>query len=328
MAESKTQRGTSYDIPGAVLVTAGLVSLVYGFTEAAKQDVGWSGSSTIICLVAAAVLLAAFVVVELRTANPLLPLRVVLDRNRGGTFIASLLVGAGLFAMFLFLTYFLQFNLGYSALKSGFAFLPFSAGIIVTAGITSGLLPKVGPKPLMVLGLVLAPLGLWTFTRISDDSSWLGGVLPGEILMSVGLALVFIPLSSLALTGVADDDAGVASAVLNATQQIGGSLGLALLSTFYASSVTQLHHRPPPAAVVGVEPVRSDRRDLGLSHGVLDRCRSAARGAGRDRRPGQREEGRRGRGRRRRRRLTAESTHPAGRQHWRRAGSVSEPPVA
>jgi EmrB/QacA subfamily drug resistance transporter len=238
VTESKTHRGTSYDIPGAVLITAGLVSLVYGFTEAAKQNVGWSGSSAVICLVAAAVLIAAFVVVELRTANPLLPLRVVLDRNRGGTFLASLMVGAGLFAMFLFLTYFLQLNLGYSALKSGFAFLPFSAGIIVTAGITSGLLPKVGPKPLMVLGLILAPLGLWTFTRISDHSTWLTGVLPGEILMSVGLALVFIPLSSLALTGVADDDAGVASAVLNATQQIGGSLGLALLSTFYASSVT------------------------------------------------------------------------------------------
>jgi EmrB/QacA subfamily drug resistance transporter len=242
VAESKTQRGTSYDIPGAVLVTAGLVSLVYGFTEAAKQDVGWGGSSTIICLAAAAVLLAGFVAVELRTANPLLPLRVVLERNRGGTFIASLLVGAGLFAMFLFLTYFLQYNLGYSALKCGFAFLPFSAGIIVTAGITSGLLPKVGPKPLMVLGLILAALGLWAFTRISDQSTWLAGVLPGEILMSVGLALVFIPLSSLALTGVADDDAGVASAVLNATQQIGGSLGLALLSTFYASSVTNYIH--------------------------------------------------------------------------------------
>jgi MFS family permease len=198
------------------------------------------------------------VVVELRTANPLLPLRVVLDRNRGGTFLASLMVGAGLFAMFLFLTYFLQLNLGYSALKSGFAFLPFSAGIIVTAGVTSGLLPKVGPKPLMVLGLILAPLGLWTFTRISDHSSWLAGVLPGEILMSVGLALVFIPLSSLALTGVAEDDAGVASAVLNATQQIGGSLGLALLSTFYASSVTSYitdHHRPPLTASHQFDPL-------------------------------------------------------------------------
>jgi EmrB/QacA subfamily drug resistance transporter len=254
VTESKTQRGSSYDIPGAVLITAGLVSLVYGFTEAAKPDVGWGGSSAVICLVAAVVLITAFVVVELRSANPLLPLRVVLERNRGGSFLASLLVGAGLFAMFLFLTYFLQYNLGYSALKSGFAFLPFSAGIIVTAGVTSGLMPKVGPKPLMVLGLVLAPIGLWLFTRISDGSSWLGGVLPGEILMSVGLALVFIPLSSLSLTGVDDNDAGVASGLLNATQQIGGSLGLALLSTFYASTVTDYINKHGFHPKAGIEP--------------------------------------------------------------------------
>jgi EmrB/QacA subfamily drug resistance transporter len=238
VTESKSDGRTKYDILGAVLVTTGLVSLVYGFTEAAKADVGWSATSTILFLALAVVLLVGFVVVELRSPYPLLPMRVILERNRAGTYLSSLFVGAGLFAMFLFLTYYMQLNLHYSPLKSGFAFLPFSAGIIVTAGVTSGLLPKVGPKPLMVLGLILAPIGLYTFTFVGDGSSWLTHILPGEILMSVGLALVFIPLSSLALSGVDDNDAGVASAVLNTTQQIGGSLGTALLSTFYATAVT------------------------------------------------------------------------------------------
>jgi predicted MFS family arabinose efflux permease len=186
----------------------------------------------------------------LRSASPLLPMRVVLDRNRGGSYLASLLVFAGLFTMFLFLSYYFQYNLGYSALKSGIAFLPFSLGIIVTSGVVSGLLPRTGPKPLMLIGLALAAIGLVTFTFISDTSSWLTSVLPGELLTSVGLALVFVPLSSLALTGVNDDDAGVASAMLNSTQQIGGSLGTALLNTFYASAVASFvvaHHLSPSA---------------------------------------------------------------------------------
>jgi EmrB/QacA subfamily drug resistance transporter len=236
--ESKAHGDTRYDLPGAFLVTAGLVSLVYGFTEAAKENVGWSSGSTIGFLVLSVVLLAGFVIVEMRTANPLLPLRVVLDRNRGGSYLAALLVGAGLFSMFLFLTYYFQVNLGYSPLKSGFAFLPFSMGIIVSAGLVSQILPRTGPKPLMVLGSIMATLGLLTFTLIDDDSSWLVHVLPGELLMSVGMGLLFVPLSSLALVGVGEHDAGVASAMLNTSQQVGGSLGTALLSTFYASTVT------------------------------------------------------------------------------------------
>jgi EmrB/QacA subfamily drug resistance transporter len=238
VTESKAAGNTKYDLPGAVLVTGGLVSLVYGFTEAAKQGVGWTAASTLGFLVLAAVMLVAFVVVESRSANPLLPLRVVLDRNRGGSYLSSLLVGAGLFSMFLFLTYYFQLNLGYSPLKSGFAFLPFSAGIIVTAGAVSSILPRTGPKPLMVIGAIAATLGLFLFTFITDDSSWLTHVLPGELLMSVGLGLVFVPLSNLALLGVANHDAGVASAMLNTSQQVGGSLGTALLNTFYASAVT------------------------------------------------------------------------------------------
>jgi EmrB/QacA subfamily drug resistance transporter len=250
VTESKSHGGTSYDIPGAILGTAGLVTLVYGFTEAAKTGVGWLSVEAISYLVGAAILLVAFVLAELRSASPLLPMRVVLDRNRGGTYLASLLTFAGLFAMFLFLSYYFQYNLGYSALKSGIAVLPFSGGVIVTSGVVSTLLPRTGPKPLMLIGLAMATVGLATFTSISDTSSWVSHVLPGELLMSVGLALVLVPLSSLALTGVNDDDAGVASAVLNSTQQIGGSLGTSLLNSLYASAVSSYvvaHHLSPSA---------------------------------------------------------------------------------
>jgi EmrB/QacA subfamily drug resistance transporter len=250
VSESKSGGGSSYDVPGAILGTAGLVALVYGFTEAAKTGVGWASAETISYLVGAVILLVAFVLVELRAASPLLPMRVVLDRNRGGTYLASLLAFAGLFAMFLFLSYYFQANLGYSALKSGIAVLPFSGGVIVTSGVVSSLLPRTGPKPLMLIGLAMATVGLATFTSISDTSSWAATVLPGELLISVGLALVLVPLSSLALTGVSENDAGVASAVLNSTQQIGGSLGTSLLNTFYASAVSSYvvaHHLSPSA---------------------------------------------------------------------------------
>jgi EmrB/QacA subfamily drug resistance transporter len=244
--ESKAHGDTRYDIVGAVLASVGLVSLVYGFTEAAKAKfvdglpagtIGWGAPSTISFLVVAAVLLVAFVFWEQRASNPLLPLRVALDRNRGGSYLTFLLVGAGLFAMFLFLTFYFQAVLGYSPLKAGFAFLPFSAGIIVTAGVVAQLLPRVGPKPLMVVGLSMAVVGMLLLTQITPTTAYASHVLPAELLMSVGLAGVFIPASSTALVGVGDHDAGVASALLNTCQQIGGSLGTALLNTIYASAV-------------------------------------------------------------------------------------------
>jgi EmrB/QacA subfamily drug resistance transporter len=250
VTESKAGGGSSYDIPGAILGTGGLVALVYGFTEAAKTGVGWLSAETLSYLVGAVILLIAFVLVELRSASPMLPMRIVLDRNRGGSYLASLLLFAGLFAMFLFLSYYFQYNLGYSALRSGIAVLPFAAGSIVTAGVVPALLPRTGPKPLMLIGLAMGAIGLGSFAFISDTSNWATHVLPGELLMSVGLALVFVPLSSLALTGVQDDDAGEASAVLNSTQQIGASLGTSLLNTFYASAVSSYvaaHHLPASA---------------------------------------------------------------------------------
>ncbi|OAA29398.1 drug resistance transporter, EmrB/QacA subfamily [Frankia sp. EI5c] len=246
--ESRAEGKASYDIPGTVTVTAGLVALVYGFTVAAEE--GWGAGKTIGLLVASAVLLAAFVAIEARTANPLLPLRVALDRNRGGSFLASMLIGGGLFAMFLFLTFYFQSTLGYSALRSGFAFLPFSAGIIFSAGLAGQLMPRVGPKLLMVVGSALAVIGLLLLTRIGVDSSYASQVLPAELLISIGMGLAFVPMSSVSLLGVADHDAGVASALVNTTQQVGGSLGVALLNTVYATAVSDYiaDHGVGPAA--------------------------------------------------------------------------------
>ncbi len=246
--ESKAHGDTRYDIPGVLLATVGLFSLVYGFTEAAKAAhpgtpgdtsvQGWTDPTTLTWLITAVVLLVAFVLWERRSRNPMLPLRVVLDRNRGGSYLVFLLVGAGLFAMFLFLTYYFQVNLGWSPLRSGFAFLPFSLGIILTAGVVAQLLPRVGPKALMVPGLAMASLGMLLLTRIGPDTAYWTHVLPSELLMSIGMACVFIPASSTALLGVSTHDAGVASAVLNTSQQIGGSLGTALLNTLFAGAVT------------------------------------------------------------------------------------------
>ena len=234
--ESKAQGNNTYDIPGVVTATAGLFSLTYGFNEAATK--GWSSSTTISFLVAALVLLLIFVAIESKVANPLMPLRVITERNRGGSYLGSLVVGAGLFSMFLFLGLYLQVILGYSPLKSGFAFLPFTAGIIVFAGIASQLLPKFGPRPLMVPGLMAAGVGLLLLTRITPETSYATHVLPSLFIMSSGMALVFIPLTSTSLHAVSTHDTGVASAMLNTSQQIGGSLGTALLNTIAATATT------------------------------------------------------------------------------------------
>ena len=234
--ESRTERSTSYDVAGAVTATGGLLALVYGFTQA--QTHGWRSASTLSFIAIAVALLASFVAVELRTKHPLLPLRVVLDRNRGGSYVASLLVGIALFAMFLFLSYYFQGTLHYSAIKSGFAFLPFSGGIILGAGIASRVLPRIGPRVLMGGGLALAAVGLGLFTQVTAHSAYLAHLLPAEVIVSLGMGLAFVPLSSTALIGVDEADAGVASALVNTTQQTGGTLGVALLNTVAASATT------------------------------------------------------------------------------------------
>ena len=235
--ESRAEGDRHFDVPGVLLSTAGLASLVYGFSKAAETGVGWSDPLTLTLLGAAAVLLVGFVLHERRAAHPLLPLRIVLERNRGGSYLVFLLVGAGLFSMFLFLTFYFQETLGYTPLESGFAFLPFSGGIIIGAGLVSQVLPRVGPRPLIVGGLALAVAGMLWLTQIGVTSSFVTSVLPAELAMSFGMAMVFVSASSTALLGVDEHDAGVASATLTTAQQIGGSLGLALLNTFFASAV-------------------------------------------------------------------------------------------
>ena len=234
--ESRAEGKARYDIPGVVTSTLGLVALVYGFTKA--NESGWSATSTILLLGAAAVLLVAFVLIERNTAEPLLPTRVFMERNRAAAFLVSLLLGLALFGMFLFLVYYMQGTLQYSAVKSGLAFLPFSVGVVVGAGVASGLLPRIGPRPLMVGGTLAAAVGMFLFAQITVDGSFVTTVLPAEIVMSLGVGLAFVALSSTALIGVEDHDAGVASALVNTTQQVGGSLGTALLNTIAATATT------------------------------------------------------------------------------------------
>jgi EmrB/QacA subfamily drug resistance transporter len=241
--ESRAEGDRRYDVPGAILVTGGLLALVYGFTRAETN--GWGAVTTVALLVGGALLLVVFVARERLTSHPLLPLRVVLDRNRGGSFLASLLVGIALFGVFLFLTYYMQGTLHYSALKTGVAFLPFSGGIIVSAMVASQVLPRIGPRVLMTVGLAMAVVGLAWFTQIGLHTSYATHVLPPEVIVSLGLGFVFVPFSNTALVGVAPHDAGVASALVNATQQVGGSLGTALLNTVYASAAASYvasHH--------------------------------------------------------------------------------------
>jgi len=232
--ESKAGGEHSYDLPGTVTATLGLLSLVYGFTKAAKD--GWATTSTLNFFGIAGILLVAFFLIQKNVKNPLLPLRIITERNRGGSYLGSMMVGAGLFSMFLFLGLYLQVILGYSPLKTGFAFLPFSIGIIIFAGVASQLLPRVGPKPLIIWGLIQSTFGLYLLTFITPETAYATHVLPSLIIMSTGMALVFIPISTTALHGIGGRDSGVASAALNTSQQVGGSLGTALLNTIAATS--------------------------------------------------------------------------------------------
>jgi len=251
--ESKASGNTRYDIPGAITVTGGLIALVYAFTKAAPAGPGdpsrWTDPTTLTWFGVAMVLLVSFFVIETHTENPLLPMRVILDRNRGGAYLVMLINAIGLFGMFLFLSLYLQTILDYSPIRAGLAMLPFAAGIILTAGLAANLLPRFGPRPLMVPGLLLATAGMLLLSRLTPTSSYVSHVLPSLIMMSVGLAMVFIPVASTALHAIGSHDAGVASAMINTSQQVGASLGTALLNTVAAGATTTYlasHHAVPP----------------------------------------------------------------------------------
>jgi len=231
------ERRSRIDIPGTITASTGLFAIVYGLANAETHS--WTDAVTIAMLLAGVVLLAGFVAIQRRSANPLLPLRVVLDRDRGGSFLAMLLSGAGMFAVFLFLTYYLQQTLAFSSIQAGLAFLPMTFAIFVSATTASTkLLPKIGPRPLIGGGMLIAAAGLVFLTSIGVDTAYASHVLPGIMIVGAGLGLVFSSAMATATLGVQPSDAGVASAMVNTMQQIGGSIGTALLSTLAAAAVT------------------------------------------------------------------------------------------
>jgi EmrB/QacA subfamily drug resistance transporter len=242
-----TSSGSRIDGPGTVTASAGLFALVFGFSDAETH--GWGAPVTIAAIAAGVALLGAFVAVERRVANPLLPLRVVADRDRGAAYLAVAAVGAGLFGVFLFLTYYMQQTLGFSPLGTGLAFLPMMAVIMPVGGIAqTRLMPRYGARPLVTIGMLLSAVAMIMFTGVGVDSGYAADILPGLLVMGLGLGLVFAPAMSTATLGVDRADAGVASALVNTGQQIGGSIGTALLSTLAASAASRFAAGRSPSA--------------------------------------------------------------------------------
>ena len=241
------------DIPGTVTATTGLFALVYAFSQADSH--GWGSTLVISFIAAGVVLLVGFVLIERRSSHPLLPLRVVLDRNRGGSYLALGLASASIFAVNLFLTYFLQQTLGFSPITTGLAFLPLSGAVVLTAGIaqTQGV-PRVGGKPLIVGGMALGAVALAFLAQLSITSSYSADVLPWLIVLGIGFGLIIAPALALATLGVEANDTGVASAMVNTGQQLGGSIGTALLTTIFssaASSYIATHGHTPHVTAAG-----------------------------------------------------------------------------
>jgi EmrB/QacA subfamily drug resistance transporter len=229
-AETAAAGQPRIDIPGAVVASAGLFGLVYGFSNAATH--GWGAPLTIAALAAGVALLVAFIAIERRVDHPLLPLRVVANRGRGGAYLAVAIVGAGMFGVFLFLTYYMQQTLGFSPLKTGLAFLPMMAVLVPTGAIgQTRLVPRFGARRLVTLGMAFGATAMLIFTGVTVDSSYATHVLPGLMVLGLGLGLVMAPVLSTATFGVGRRDAGVASAMVNTGQQIGASIGTAVLST-------------------------------------------------------------------------------------------------
>jgi EmrB/QacA subfamily drug resistance transporter len=244
------------DLPGVASATAGLFALVYGFSNAETH--GWGSPVTLGSIAVSAVLLSVFVRLQLRGRHPLLPLRVVLDRDRGGSFLAIGIVGSGMFGVFLFLTYYLQRTLGFSPLQTGLAFLPMMATIVTSATLMSTIvLPRMGPRPLIPTGMVLAGIAMLLLTRVGVHTGYATHVLPALLVMGMGLGMVFAPAMATATGDVRTEDAGVASAMVNTMQQVGGSIGVALLSTLSASAATGFlaSHGGPTASTLAAAAV-------------------------------------------------------------------------
>jgi EmrB/QacA subfamily drug resistance transporter len=250
LPESERRPGR-FDLPGAITGSAGLALLVYGLVNAATTPNGvshWGDPKVIVSLVAAAVLLVAFGWIEVHSKNALVPMRVLRSWDRSGAYLVSLCVGTSLFGMFFFLSLFLQEVWGYSPLMQGVAYIPMVALIMVASGVASQLVPRIGARPLMLAGGLLAAGGMFWLSRINEHSHYASGLLGPMMITAAGMGLIFVPLSLVALTKVADDDAGVASSLLNVGQQVGGSIGLAILGTVAWSAVANSIHSQVTAA--------------------------------------------------------------------------------
>jgi EmrB/QacA subfamily drug resistance transporter len=250
LPESQRRRG-QFDLPGAITGSLGLGALVYGLSYAATTPNGvshWGDTKVIVSLVAAVVLLVAFGFIEVRSKQALVPMRVLRSRDRTGSYIISLCVGTALFGMFFFLTLFVQNVWGYSALKTGLAYLPMIGMVMAASGIASQLVTRIGARPLMLAGSILSTGGLFWLSRINENSHYVSGLLGPMLVTALGMGLIFVPLSLVALAKVADNDAGVASSLLNVGQQVGGSIGLAILGTVAWSAVANSIHSQAAAA--------------------------------------------------------------------------------
>ena len=263
-------KGVRLDIPGVLLAGLGLAGLVYAFARAETD--GWGDAVTIGLIAGSVLLLVGFVVVQRTVASPLLPLRVVLDRRRGGAYVAITLAAIGSFAVFLFLTYYLQQTKGFSPLMSGVGFLPFVAGILTSSTlVVPRLLPRVGPRPLLITGQLFGAAGLLILWRLQVDSGYLPHVLPGLYVMGAGMGLIFASCFNTATSGTQQSDAGVASALVNTGQQVGGALGTALLNTIAATVATSYvaSHQPTTPTSVAAAAVAGDTRAFLVSAGIF-----------------------------------------------------------
>jgi EmrB/QacA subfamily drug resistance transporter len=239
IGESRSESTTrSFDVAGAVSITAGLSLLVYALVDA--NSAGWGSTRTIGLLAASAALIAAFVAIELRSAAPLVPFRIFRLRTLTGANVVGLLVGASLFSMFFFISLYMQQVLGYSAIKSGLSYLPLALTIIFSAGLASQLVTRVGFKPVLMTGLAFIAAGLIWFGQVSVGGSYLSDILGPSLLAAVGLGFAFVPVTIAAVAGVPERDAGLASGLINTSQQIGGALGLAVLATIANSRTDAL----------------------------------------------------------------------------------------
>jgi MFS family permease len=239
IAESRSESATrSFDLAGAVSVTAGLSVLVYALVDA--TDAGWGSTQTLGLLAVSAALLAAFVAVERRSAAPLVPFGIFRLRTLTGANVVGLLVGASLFSMFFFISLYMQQVLGYSAIKAGLSYLPLAITIIVAAGVASQLVTRVGFKPVLMTGMAFIAAGLIWFGQVSVGGGYVSDILGPSLLAAVGLGFAFVPVTIAAMAGVPERDAGLASGLINTAQQIGGALGLAVLATIANSRTDDL----------------------------------------------------------------------------------------